>query len=82
MSNLPKSLIFLIETVCVAGSYTITLRLFAPSAIFEGLVFPEAWYATSSWGGPLSKQSKMGMPYVECIVRGLLFECVAGPFRQ
>lgn len=33
MSNLPKSPIFLIDTVCVAGSYTMTLRLFAASAI-------------------------------------------------
>lgn len=60
MSNLPKSPIFLIETVCVAGSYTMTLRLFAPSAILEGSCLRKPG-SEEQLVWPLSMRPKIGL---------------------
>lgn len=69
MSNLPKSQIFLIETVCVAGSYTITLRLFAPSAILEGwcLRKPGMWGAVGvAFVNATKNKNGLSLMYVGC----------------
>lgn len=69
MPNLPKSPIFLIETVCVAGSYTMTLRLFAASAILEGWCSrkPGMWRAVGvAFVNATKNRNGLSLMYVGC----------------